>query len=529
VTSSHVCRMRLLFAGCVLMLTWTLSAASTQSDGTTGSASAVLQGHVRDEKSGPVVNATVSLRPVSGASTIAKAQTIHTDQEGVYHFSALPGGTYTLHAELTGVGEASFSPVTLTEQEVRTIDLVLTSPAASQRPTTQAPAFFDEPQFTVAGVTQATNSGGHGSDTVLRTTEALAKATASLSEEPIESLGSTAKSASTETSLRDAVTHTPENADANRQLAELLVAEGKASEAVPYIDRASRLKPQDAALHHLRAQVDETLGDPLAAVREYQRAAELDPSEIYLFDWGSELLTHRALEPATEVFNKGTRLFPKSVRMLVALGVSWYAREFYDNAMQCLVSASDLDTENPMPYIFLGRMQNIGTTVSEKSVDTLARFARLQPRNALANYYYAVSLRKQFVASADQATERAARAESLLQTAVQLDPRLGAAYLQLGILYSQRADFPQAIWAYQKAIEFSPEGTSPQDDETLVEAHYRLAQAYRRSGDKLKAQVQLKLHDDLYKKTKENIDRQRRDLQQFVISLRDEKPVSSLN
>jgi hypothetical protein len=52
------------------------------------------------------------------------------------------------------------------------------------------------------------------------------------------------------------------------------------------------------------------LGNPLEAVREYQRAAELDASEQYLFDWGTELLTHRALEPAAEVFTKGNRLFP---------------------------------------------------------------------------------------------------------------------------------------------------------------------------------------------------------------------------
>jgi len=53
----------------------------------------------------------------------------------------------------------------------------------ARKPEAPAPEFFDEPQFTVAGVTQATNSGGHGSDTVLRTTEALAKATVSLSKE----------------------------------------------------------------------------------------------------------------------------------------------------------------------------------------------------------------------------------------------------------------------------------------------------------------------------------------------------------
>ena len=46
-----------------------------------------------------------------------------------------------------------------------------------------APQFYDEPQFTVAGVADATNLGGHGSDTVVRTKESLAKDTVSLSKQ----------------------------------------------------------------------------------------------------------------------------------------------------------------------------------------------------------------------------------------------------------------------------------------------------------------------------------------------------------
>ena len=116
--------------------------------------------------------------------------------------------------------------------------------------------------------------------------------------------------------------------------------------------------------------------------------------------------------------------------------------------------------------------------------------------------------------------------ETLLQKAVHLDPKLGAAYLQLGILYAQRADFSRAISAYQKAIEVSPEEVGPQLDQTLEESHYRLAQAYLRTGDKTRAQEELELHRDLAKKTKEDAERKRREIQQFVISLRDENSTS---
>jgi tetratricopeptide (TPR) repeat protein len=275
----------------------------------------------------------------------------------------------------------------------------------------------------------------------------------------------------------------------------------------------------------------------LQAVREYQRAAELDPSEPNLFDWGTELLTHRALEPATEVFSKGNRLFPKSVRMLVALGVAWYARGSYDQAAQCLVNASDLAPDNPTPYLFLGRMQSVETAPSAGLIERLGRFAQLQPDNALANYYYAVSLWKQSASAVEPGrynerdNERSTRVESLLQKAVHLDPKLGAAYLQLGILYSQRKDFSRAISAYQKAIEvspeqFSPEQVTPEMNETLEVAHYRLAQAYLRTGDKTRAHEELQLHDRLAKKTKEKTEHERREIQQFVISLQNKDSIS---
>jgi tetratricopeptide (TPR) repeat protein len=529
VTTSHLGQTGCCIALCILAALTALAPVRAQSQEPAGTA--VAHGYVRDPDRRPLANATVFL--VHG--TLERGQTVptettHTDSEGHYRFGALRAGTYTLRAEMTGYDVATAGPGNLAPKETTEIDLVLapTKPSALQatpaetpaaaKPAPRAPEFFDEPQFTVAGVTQATNSGGHGSDVVLRNSEALAKATVSLSKDTDNAKESTAAPKSSTTASPSAATETS-----------LLQAEA--------------LNPRDPALHHRLGDIEEDIGKPLEAVREYQRAAELDPSELYLFDWGTELLTHRALEPATEVFTKGNRLFPKSVRMLVALGVAWYARGSYDQAAQCLANASDLAPDNPTPYLFLGRMQSVDITPSELSVTKLARFAQLQPDNALANYYYAVILRKRSASTAgndidnnnDNDKERSARVESLLQKAVRLDPKLGAAYLQLGNLYSERADFSRAISAYQKAIQVMTDVTpeqvgsqlaNPQPTETLEVAHYRLAQAYQRTGDKTRAKEELQLYDELAKKTKENTERERREIQEFVISLRTQNSAS---
>jgi tetratricopeptide (TPR) repeat protein len=521
VTSGHFGKGGICVAVCVLAVMAAVAPKPARSQESAGTGQ--LVGHVHDSSGKLVMNATVSLRLPGVATALDRAnfgiptQITHTDREGSYRFTTVQEGDYILMVEMTEYVVGIAAPVNVSRNQIKTIDVILmplrteahnsaAEEAGKPGANVQAPEFFDEPQFTVAGVTQATSSGGHGSDTVLRTTEALAKATVSLSKE--SSAGSKPNtSALTESSLRDAVTR----------------------------------NPKDPELHHQLADVEEKLGNPLQAVREYQRAAELDPSEANLFDWGTELLAHRALAPATEVFTKGNRLFPKSVRMLIALGVSWYARGSYDQAGKFLANASDLAPDNPTPYLFLGKMQSVEGTPSEGSVEKLRRFAHLQPDNALANYYYAVSLWKQSASAVEPGrdtsrdnerdNERSARVESLLQKAVHLDPKLGAAYLQLGILYSQRKDFSRAISAYRKAIEVSPEGVSPEQatpeiNETLEVAHYRLAQAYLRTGNKTGAQEEFQFHGRLAKKTKEKTEHERREIQQFVISLQNKDSIS---
>lgn len=416
---------------------------------------ATLQGSVRDPQGRPVASATVHLLGKTGEQLL----TAHTDSNGNYRFPAVREGTYTLRAESSGYAAAAFGPFILGQKEAKKVDLTLLS------------AFFDEPNFIVAGVTDATSHGGHGSDAVLRSSEALAKATASLSK---ESSGTTPPAPSVE-QLRQAVEREPANAE----------------------------------LHHRLGDVDEKLGNSLEAVREYQRAAELDATESNLFDWGAELLTHRAADQAVAVFSKGYRLFPRSVRMLLGLAAAWYSGGAYDQAARRFFEASDLNPSDPVPYLFLGKVQSVEILQSDDYLERMERFARLQPDNALGNYYYAASLWKRWKGPADSETR--AQVQSLLEKAVRLDPNLGPAYLQLGIFYAGQKNYPNAISAYQKAIVVSPH---------LEEGHYRLAQAYRLTGEEVKAQREFELHAQLANKSAKDQERERLEIQQFVFTLR---------
>jgi tetratricopeptide (TPR) repeat protein len=416
---------------------------------------ATLQGVVRDSGNRSVAGVTVCLQSEGAQTLMAR-----TDSAGTYRFSAVRQGVYTLRAEMAGYGSAIVSALVLGQRESRTIDLSIEPAKASppQSSSTGLPEFFDEPHFTVAGVTDTTSLGGHGSDTIVRNRDALAEATASLRKE-----------------------------------------------------RPGETDKDEAGRHHLLADADERRGDPLEAVREYQGAAELNPSESNLFDWGSELLLHKAPEPALEVFSKGNRLFPQSIRMLAGLGASLYALGSYDQAAQRLCEASDLNPDDPDPYLFMGKMQSAESVQSEAIAERLRRFVTLQPQNAFANYYYAVSLWKRRKSPED--IQDLAQVKSMLEKAVHLDPQFGLAYLQLGVLYSERKDLSSAISAYQQAIKATPR---------LEEAHYRLARVYRQAGDAPKAQAELQLYTQISNENKDEIERQRHEVQQFVYQLRDQ-------
>jgi|HubBroStandDraft_2_1064218.scaffolds.fasta_scaffold17015_2 tetratricopeptide (TPR) repeat protein len=419
-----------------------------------------IEGVISDQHNEPVVGAPVHLYNHEVKSVLITT----TDAYGHYDFHSLGAGTYSLTVTLLGWRDVSKEALSLKNGQAMTVSLSLERDAsdASNKKPAQAIEFSDEPSFTVAGVTDPTNLGGHGSDVVLRTKESLAKATVSLNAGNIE--------------------------EEKQRI------------------RALRTGPDTAELHELLGDIAESEGRPLEAVREYQRAAEMEPSESNLFAWGAELLLHRAFDPAAEVFTKAHQLFPGSARVMVGLGVTSYARGRTQEAAQQLAGACDLNPTDAMPYVFIGKLQAAEKTEPEGWAERLKRFTEVAPQNDLAHYYYAVALTKDA-----SGTEQDKTIESSLMKAIAIDPHLGEAYLQLGILYAKQKDFPKAISAYHKAIEF----TAMPD-----EAHFRLAEVYRLTGERAKAHDEIALYEQISKqKTREN-ERERHEVQQFVYTLR---------
>src|SRR5215469_4492575 len=497
---------------------------------------ATLKGHIRNGSGQTVAGAVATIGSEDGTAVLSTK----TDAQGLYQFSGLKVGVYQLHIEANGYERKAVEGIVLKADEIRVLDLNITPAIANAQ---AEPQFYDEPRFTVAGVTDTTNLGTHGADTVARNTESLVRETASMGKgAPNNNASATDRDQLK--NLQEAVREAPQSFQANHDLGKFLLENGDARQAAPYLEEAAALKPTDAeasyelatacvtigdyeharktlqsSLEHLQSadnyrllgDVEEKLGDPVSAVHDYQRAAELQPSEPNLFSWSAELLLHRAFEPASEVFTNGIHFYPNSSRMLLGLGVSLYARGSYEQAVERFCQASDLDPDAAMPYIFLGKIQTIDQAQTREVTEKLGRFAKLHPDNAQASFFYAVSLWKARRGPED--VESLARIETLLKRAVEVDPKLGEAFLQLGILYEDQQKLRDALGAYQRAVAVGPQ---------LEQAHYRLAQLYRKQGDAEKAKVELQRYDETSKQATAEAERQQREMQGFVYTMRDQ-------
>lgn len=349
--------------------------------------------------------------------------------------------------------------------------------------------------------------------------EAAGAAAQALSSEAASIAGQPASARDVERGLEEAVRHTPDSFDAHHNLGEFYIQQQQLALAIPHLEKARAIDPshyvngydlalaylqldrvpearqqieamlrlkETAELHNLLGSIEEGAGKLTDAAKAYQRAAQRDPSEKHLFDFGNSLLQLQAYDDAIKVFDTATERYPRSARLYVGLGIGQYSRGKYDDAVKSLCAAADLAPSDPRPYQFLGEMYGVAPELGEEVTERLARFVEVQPTNALAHYYYAMSLWKG--ERGPTASVDLQQIEKHLKRAVSLDAKLSKAFLQLGTLYGDQGRHAEAIEALRQAVQLEPDH---------AQAHYRLARAYQNTGQRALAAKELELFQQL--------------------------------
>jgi tetratricopeptide (TPR) repeat protein len=175
--------------------------------------------------------------------------------------------------------------------------------------------------------------------------------------------------------------------------------------------------------------------------------------------------------------------------------------------VKALLAAADLNPADPRCYLFLSKAYDSSPNQAQNVIQRFRRFSELQPGNALALYYYAMSLWKGKRAEDPGSDLR--EVESLLQKSVALDPKLAEAHVQLGNLYADQHEYAKSIPEYTQALEVNP---------NLPDAHYRLGQDYVHVGQKDRAQAEFDVYQKQRAQHMAEVDKESAEVQQFVYS-----------
>lgn len=356
------------------------------------------------------------------------------------------------------------------------------------------------------------------------------------------------KMSSAEEQFKKAAELDPKNFDTNHNLGEFYVRVGNISKAAPFLERAQEINPSSydngydlslayimtgrladgrqlihdllkrkdtAELHNLLGDLEEKDAQFVTAENEYELAAHEEPSESNLFDWGSELLMHRTLDPAVAVFEKAVERYPSSPRLMIGLGMALYSRGNYDDAVKALLKGADLNPADSRCYLFLSRAYDSSPGQANAVIDRFRRYSEIEPGNAKAQYYYAMSLWKG--RRTEDPNLDLHQIESLLKKSISLDPKLADAHFQLANLYADQSRYTQAIPEYVQARELNPD---------LADSYYRLGQAYVRTGQKERAQQEFQTYQRLRQQHLADLDQQRAEIRQFVYAEKNSAPAT---
>jgi tetratricopeptide (TPR) repeat protein len=330
-----------------------------------------------------------------------------------------------------------------------------------------------------------------------------------------------------EAEFKRLVASDPNNFELNHNFGEFYVELSELSKAIPLLQGAQRVKPDDYAngydlalalfmlnrlpeaqkqletllrvketadVHSLLAEVYEKRQMFLPAAQQFQLAAQLDPTEDTLAAWGSELLRHGNLKEAEQVFLSGVKVYPQSWRMNTGLGITQHVVGKDGDAIRSLIRAADLNPADPKSYSFLKIIDQVPADLMPEVTSRFRQYAQQHPKRAQAQYLYAANLWRADEISSQ--TGNSEKIESLLKTAISLDPKLAGAHTQLGILYARRGEYRRAASEFEQTVKLDPDQAA---------AHYHLAQALIHLGQKDSADEQLKIFRKLHAEQKDDV------------------------
>lgn len=259
------------------------------------------------------------------------------------------------------------------------------------------------------------------------------------------------------------------NAAASGHVGTLLAKAGEYGAAARFLRQGA-----GAAAASLLGTVEEKLGDLPAAAKAFAEAARLEPGhEDYRVDHAAMLLTSGDVEGSVAAFRTAARDFPKSARVRIGLGSALFIEGQHDAAAAALLEAVRLEP-GARAFDLLGKAYESAGELRGQVQTEFEKYLATGPRDAQAYAHYSSILQN---SGDDPELARKAVARAL-----ELDPNLFSAHLQMGILEQSTGNLRAALARFEHAEQLEP-------DNAMV--HYRLSVLHRRLGNPEKARAEL--------------------------------------
>jgi tetratricopeptide (TPR) repeat protein len=271
----------------------------------------------------------------------------------------------------------------------------------------------------------------------------------------------------------------PDQPDALHLLGVALCQQGRALEALPWIEEAIRRRPEIAAYHAARGEVLRELGRHVEAAAALAKALELDPALASAHNnLGLVRLSQGQADRALASFDEAIRLRPGFTTAQINRGEALQALGRFEEAAAAYERELEREPENAWVHTYLGHV-----LVELGDVDRLAE--------AAAHCRRAIELAPGLghahcnLGNAWSAMGRHEEALAAYRRAIDLDPTLSLPWNNIGRVEQQLNRFDAALAAYERALAMEPRAArfrtnlahllAEQDRTTAALEHYRIA------------------------------------------------------
>ena len=244
--------------------------------------------------------------------------------------------------------------------------------------------------------------------------------------------------------LQKAAQLLPDDAEAHNNLGNAQKDLGQLDAAIASYRRALMINPDYALAHNNLGAVLEDLGQLDAAVASYRRALSIEPNFIEAYNnLGNALIDLGQLDSAVACYHQVLKIAPHLAEAHSNLGAALQALGRLDEAVNSLRQALEIKPDYAIAHNNMGNaLRELGQL--EAAVVSFRRAIEIQPNYADAHNNLGVAL---------QALGRFDDAVASYRRALEIDPNDAEAYNNLGYAWRSLGKFDGAVACFHKALE----------------------------------------------------------------------------